>query len=76
LHTVKKERIILHSIKGRKVNWLGHIVRRNRLLKHLIVGKVEGRIEVTVRRKLLLDDLKGKKEYWRLKEEALDRTLW
>jgi hypothetical protein len=28
------------------------------------------------RRKLLLDDLKETREYWKLKEEALDRTLW
>jgi hypothetical protein len=24
----------------------------------------------------LLDDLKEKRRYWKLKEEALDRTLW
>jgi hypothetical protein len=28
------------------------------------------------RRKQLLDDLKEKRIYWKLKEEALDRTLW
>jgi hypothetical protein len=28
------------------------------------------------RRKQLLDDLKEKRRYWKLKEEALDRTLW
>jgi hypothetical protein len=28
------------------------------------------------RRKQLLDDLQEKKSYWKLKEEALDRTLW
>jgi hypothetical protein len=28
------------------------------------------------RRKQLLDDLKEKKSYWKLKEESLDRTLW
>jgi hypothetical protein len=28
------------------------------------------------RRKQLLDDLTEKKTYWKLKEEALDRTLW
>ena len=28
------------------------------------------------RHKQLLDDLKEKIEYWKLKEEALDRTLW
>jgi hypothetical protein len=46
----------------------------------VIEGKLEGRIEMTGRRgrrrKQLLDDLKGKRRYWKLKEEALDRTLW
>jgi hypothetical protein len=28
------------------------------------------------RRKQLLDDLKEKRRYWKLKEEAHDRTLW
>jgi len=28
------------------------------------------------RRKQLLDNLKEKKGYWELKEEALDHTLW
>jgi hypothetical protein len=28
------------------------------------------------RRKQLLDDLKEKRGNWKLKEEALDRTLW
>ena len=28
------------------------------------------------RRKQLLDDFKEKREYWKLKEEALHRTLW
>jgi hypothetical protein len=27
-------------------------------------------------RKHLLDDLKEKRIYWKLKEEALDRNLW
>jgi hypothetical protein len=43
----------------------------------VIEGKLEGRTEMTGRRgrrrKQLLDDLK---EYWKSKEEALDRTLW
>jgi hypothetical protein len=53
---------------------------RNRLLKHVIEGKIGGRIEVTRRRgrrlKELLDDLNQKREYWKLKEEALARPLW
>jgi hypothetical protein len=28
------------------------------------------------RRKQLLDDLKEKRSYWKLKEEATDRTQW
>jgi hypothetical protein len=46
----------------------------------VIEGKVEERIEMTGRRgrrrKQLLDELKEKRRYWKLKEEALDRTLW
>jgi hypothetical protein len=46
----------------------------------VIEGKLEGRIEMTGRRgrrrKHLPDDLKEKRRYWKLKEEALDRTLW
>jgi hypothetical protein len=49
LHRVKEERNILHTIKRRKANWIGHILRRNCLLKHVIEGKLEGRIEVTER---------------------------
>jgi hypothetical protein len=80
LHRVKEEGNILHAIKGRKANWIGHILRRNCLLKHVIEGKLEEKIEMTGRRrrrrKQLLDDLKEKRRYWKLKEEALDRTLW
>jgi hypothetical protein len=50
LHRVKEERNILHTIKRRNANWIGHILRRNCLLKHVIEGKIEGRIEVTERR--------------------------
>jgi hypothetical protein len=80
LHRVKVERNIVHTIKRRKANWIGHILRRNCLLKHVIEGKIEGRIEMTGRRgrrrKQLLDDLKEKRRYWKLKEEALDCTVW
>jgi hypothetical protein len=80
LHRVKEERNIVHTIKRRKANWIGHILRRNCLLKHVIEGKLEGRIETTGRRgrrrKQLLDDLTEKRRYCKLKEEALDHTLW
>jgi hypothetical protein len=80
LHRVKEERNIKHTIKRRKVNWIGHILRRYCLLKHVIEGQLEGRLEMTGRqgrrRKQLLDDLKEKRRYWKLKEEATDHTLW
>jgi hypothetical protein len=80
LNSVKEDRNILHTIKRRKTNWIGHILRRNCLLKHVIEGKLEGRIKITGRRgrrrKQLLDDLKKKRRYWKLKEEAPDRTKW
>jgi len=53
---------------------------RNRLLEPDIEGKIEGRIEATGRlgrrHKQLLDDRKEQRGYWKLREEALDRTLW
>jgi hypothetical protein len=80
LHRVKEERNILHTIKRRKANWIGHILRRNCRLKHVIDGKIEGRIELIGRqgrrRKQLLDGLKKSRGYWKLKEEALDCPLW
>jgi hypothetical protein len=80
LHRVKEDRNILHTIKRRKANWIGHIMRRNCLLKHVIEGKLEGRIKMTGRRgrrrKQLLDGLREKRRYCKLNKEALDRTLW
>jgi hypothetical protein len=53
-------RNILHEIRKRKVNWIGHILRRNCLLMQVIEGKIKGEMEVTRRRgrrrKKLLDD--------------------
>jgi hypothetical protein len=80
LQRAKEERNILRTIKRRKANWIDHILRRNCLLKHVIEGKLEVRLEMTGRRgrrhKQLLDNLKEKRRYCKLKEEALDRTLW
>jgi heme exporter protein D len=39
LHSVKKERNILSTIKQRKVNWISHILCKNCLLKHVIKRK-------------------------------------
>ena len=77
---IKEQRNILHEISKRKANWIGHILRRNCLLQQVIEGNIKGRIEVTGRRgrrrRKLLDDLKERRGYCHLKEEALDRTIW
>jgi len=77
---VQKQRNILHELSKRKANWIGHILRRNCLLQQVIEGKIKGGIEVTGgrgrRRRKLLDDLKERRGYYHLKEEALDRCMW
>ena len=59
---VKEQRNILHEIRKRKANWIGHILRRNCLLQRVTEGKVQGGIEMTGRqgrrRRKLLDDLR------------------
>jgi len=40
LHRMKEERNILHTVKRRQVNGIGHVLRKNCLLKHVIVGKM------------------------------------
>ena len=65
MYRVRKERNIVHKIKGRKSDCIGHILRRNCLLKQVIDDNIAGRIEVTGRRgrrrKQLLDDLKQRR---------------
>ena len=61
LLSIKEQRNILHEIRKRKANWIGHILRRYCLLQRVIEGKIKGGIEVTGRRgrkrRKLLDDL-------------------
>jgi hypothetical protein len=76
LHRVKKATNFLHTTNRKKANSIGHILGRNCFLKHVTEEKIDGRIKVKRRRerrrKQLLDDLKEKRGYWELKEEALD----
>ena len=77
---VNEQRNILHEIRKRKDNWIGHTLLRNCLLKQVIEGKIKGEMEITRRQgrrcKKLLDDLKDRRGYSHLEEEALDRTVW
>jgi hypothetical protein len=62
---VKEQRNILHEIRKRKANWIGHILRRNCLLQRGMEGKIKVGIEVTGRKgrrhRKLLDDRKERR---------------
>ena len=76
---VNEQRNIVYEIRKRKANWIGHILRRNCLLKQGIEGKIKVEMEVARsrgrRHMKLLDDLKDRRGYHHLKEEALDRIM-
>ena len=76
LHTDEEERNIIYTMKQGKDNYICYFFHRSCLLKHDIKGelKVIGRRER--RSKHLLDDLKEMRQYWKLKQEALDQTVW
>jgi chorismate mutase len=77
LHRVKEQRNILHEISKWEANWISHILRRNCLLQQVNEGKIKGGIEVTGRRhRKLLDDLKERRGYSYLEEEAADHSMW
>ena len=44
---INEQRNILHEIRKRKANWIGHILRRNCLLQQVIERKINRQIEVT-----------------------------
>jgi hypothetical protein len=77
---VKEQRNILHEIRKRKANWIGHSLRRSCLLQRVIEGKIKGEIEMTGRRgrrrRKLLYDLKKRRGFSHLKEEVLVLTMW
>ena len=79
LWRVKEERNVVYKIQRRKANCIGHILRRNCLLKHFVEGNVRKNKVKTRRRrrcKQLLNDLKEKRGYCKLKDEAVDSTPW
>jgi hypothetical protein len=75
-HRVKKGRNIRHAIKRRKGNWTGEVLHRNCHLKHIFEGKIQGKVEgmltLETRCKQLLDHLNEMRQYWKLKEEAIE----
>ena len=67
---------LINNILRRKANWIGHILRRNCLLHDAIEGQMMEVKGVGRRRTHLLDDLRNRRRYWELKEEAEDRKRW
>jgi len=51
LRRVKVERNILHAIKNRMANWIGHILHTNCLLERFFEGKIEESDENTGKKK-------------------------
>jgi hypothetical protein len=80
LHRVKEEWNILHTIKIRKVNWIGYILHRNCLLKHVIEGKIEGTGRWGLIRKQLLDDVNETRGYYyetgSARSHSVENSLW
>ena len=75
LDRIGEKRTLLNNILHRKVNWIGHILRRNCLLHDAIEGQMT-EVKGVERRIQLLDDLRNRRRYWELKEEAEDRKGW
>jgi len=79
-YRANEERSVLRQIKRRKANWIGYIVHSNCSQTYLIESKIDGKIEVAGRRgrirKQTLDFIKEAGGCWKMKEEALDHTVW
>ena len=82
---VKEQRNILHTIQREKAKRIGHTLRTYCLLKGVIENKIEVRTEVKGRRwtkrKQLLNDLREKRGYRRLKHgsarsHCMKNSLW
>jgi len=57
------ERNILHKIKHRKADWIGHILHRNCFLKLIIEGKTDVRWD---------DEKEDVSRYWMILREQED----
>ena len=67
---------IYGTIKWRKFNWIGHILRRNCLLTSYWKEKNKGREDKEEDVRSYWNGIKETRRYCKLKDEAIDRTLW
>ena len=75
LGRIEEKRTLLNNILRRKANQIGHILRRNCLLHDAIEGQMTEVKGVGRRRTQLLDDVRNRRRYWEIKEEAEDRKV-
>ena len=76
LHRVEEGGNIINATKQRKVHCIGNILFRNGLLRHSIEEneRYDTRDGKTWKKSEHLLDDRQERRYWKLKEEALDRT--
>ena len=70
------ERTLVNDILRRKFNYIGHIMKRNCLLHDAIEGQMTELKGVGRGSTQLIDDLRNKRRYRVLKEDAEDRKRW
>ena len=77
LRTVKERRNILHTVDGRKANWIGHVLCSNCLLTTCYCRDDRGeyRSEGKTCKKLVATRWPWGNGYWEVKEETLDGPL-
>ena len=74
LERIGEKRSVLNILR-KKGNWIGYILRRNCLFHDAIEGQMT-EVKGVGRRAQLLDDLRNRRRYWELKEEAEDRNRY
>jgi hypothetical protein len=71
LECIGERRILVNNILSRKANWSCHILRGYYLIHDAIEGQMTEVKGVGRRRRTqLLDDLRNRRRYWELREEA------
>ena len=74
LRCIGENMTLLNNILRMKANLIRHILRRICLFHEEIEGQMTEVKGVGRRRTQLLDDLRNRRRYWELKEEAEDRN--
>ena len=69
LERIGEKSTLLNTILRRKINWIGHILRINCPLHDVIEGQM-AKVKRIGRRTQRLHDLRNRRGYWELTEEA------